>query len=92
MALVAVRISHEHALVQCPRFCQMLSLGHHRGSPEGAGGSERLGIDAVRSGWLITCAPHALIQDGGSVPASITYSNCSMIRTNSVGWVVTRHC
>ena len=42
---VEARISREHALVQRPRFRQMLSLDHHRSSPEGAGGSKRLGID-----------------------------------------------
>ena len=49
--------------------------------------------DHVMSQPLRTAVdPHALIQDGGSVPASITRSNWSMIRTNSVGSVVTRHC
>ena len=42
---VTVGISREHALVQRPRFRQMLSFGHHCGSPEGAGGAERVGID-----------------------------------------------
>ena len=54
MAVVAARISRAHALVERPRFCQMLSLGYHRGSPEGAGGSERLGIDCRTERWLIT--------------------------------------
>ncbi len=42
---IVARISCEHALVQRTCFRQMLSLDHHRSSPEGAGGSERLGID-----------------------------------------------
>ena len=42
---VTVGISREHALVQRPRFRQMLSFGHHCGSPEGAGGAERVGIN-----------------------------------------------
>lgn len=42
---VTVSIAREHALVQRPRFRQLLRLDHHRSSPEGAGGAERVGID-----------------------------------------------
>lgn len=42
---ITARISRKHALVQLPRFHQLLSLKHHCCSSEGAGGSERLGID-----------------------------------------------
>lgn len=67
-------ISCEYALVQRPRFRQLRSLDHHCRSPEGAGGSERLGIDrrterlahhvvspGPHPGWGFgSCEPHAL--------------------------------
>ena len=49
---VAARISRAHTLIPHLRFSQMLGLGHHRSSPEGAGGSKSLRIDRCTE-WLV---------------------------------------
>ena len=41
----AARISFAHTLIQRLRFSQMLGLGRHRSSPEGADGSKSLRVD-----------------------------------------------
>lgn len=89
---VAARISREHALVQHLRFHRMLSLDHHRRSPESAGSSERSGIDC-RTKWLVRhMVSHTLIKGGGSASTGTTRSNCSMIRINFVNSVASKHC
>ena len=58
---VAARISRAHTLIQRLRFSQMLGLGHHRSSPEGAGGSKSLRIDRCTERLVPTWSPHAYI-------------------------------
>ena len=58
---VAARISRAHTLIQRLRFSQMLGLGHHRSSPEAAGGSKSLRIDRCTERLvrhLVSPCPH----------------------------------
>ena len=88
---VAARISREHALVSARASIKCSASIITAAALRMQAAPARWGSTAVRSGWFVTWCPHALIHDGGADPAGITRSNWSMIRTNSVRSVVTRH-